>query len=276
MPELPEVETVVRGLAGRILSRRIVEARVLDARMLRSDPVAFVAAVSDRRVAAIRRHGKAVFIRLDHAEKPANVLLVHLGMTGQLVFEAAAAPLAKHTHLVFRFEGMKEDLRYRDARRFGRIKILDAETALSTPDAWLATDAEIFAALRRRTGMLKHVLLNQGVIAGLGNIYVDESLHLARLHPKKNLSSVTDARLHELCAAIRAVLGASLKLGGTSFRNYVDTQGGRGGFKGRLRVYGKQGTPCLVCGQTIRRVVVATRGTHFCPTCQPAPRRSRV
>jgi formamidopyrimidine-DNA glycosylase len=235
--------------------------------MLRA-PAAPVEALAGRAVSSIERHGKSLLLRLTDASSPEALLRIHLGMTGQLVFEEPEQPAAKHTHLIFRFDGLKPDLRYRDIRRFGRIELLKSARAQRAPDAWADSADAVFAALRKRAGMLKHALLNQHVVAGLGNIYVDESLYRAKLHPKKDLKSLSDVKLRELCSCIRDVLKDSLDVGGTSFRNYVDTQGSRGGFKGRLRIYGKNGQPCGVCGHTIKKAVIAGRGTHFCPGCQ--------
>jgi formamidopyrimidine-DNA glycosylase len=191
-------------------------------------------------------------------------------MTGQLLFSKPQDPIELHTHVVFSFDNADIELRYRDIRRFGRIKILTEMKRFTAPDAWAAPVEEIYGRLRKKYGMLKHVLLNQAVVAGLGNIYVDETLFRSKLHPRKTFEKITNEKLRELCAHMRDVLKQSIDLGGTSFRNYVDTQGGRGGFRGDLLVYGKQGTPCPSCKTTIKKSVVAGRGTHYCPRCQRA------
>jgi formamidopyrimidine-DNA glycosylase len=195
-------------------------------------------------------------------------------MTGQLLFESPETTPLKHTHVIFQLEGLSEELRYRDIRRFGYLEVIEKKDTKLGPDAWNSTDEEIYDALRQKLGMLKNALLNQNVLAGLGNIYVDESLFRTKLHPRKTLESLSAAKLKELCDSIRVVLGDSLNVGGTSFRNYVDTKGSRGGFKGRLKVYGKDGTPCSNCSTKIKKILVAGRGTHYCPKCQRAPRRS--
>jgi formamidopyrimidine-DNA glycosylase len=136
------------------------------------------------------------------------------------------------------------------------------------PDAWTSKKETIFNALRKKKGLIKHALLNQSVVAGLGNIYVDESLFRTKIHPLKKMEKLSNQKIQDLCVSIHSVLKESIDLGGTSFRNYVDTSGGRGGFKGRLNVYGKENTPCIVCSTLIKKIVAAGRGTHFCPNCQ--------
>ena len=281
MPELPEVETIVRGLDREIGGRLLVSAAVRTASIVRGDARA-VEALAGRTVQRITRHGKSVFIDFAGG-KPSTVvtLRVHLGMTGQLLFEPPGFPAARHTHALFSFEGNPRELRYRDMRRFGCLELVtDATRPDLGPDAWLSDPETIFSALRARGGMAKAVLLNQAIVAGLGNIYVDEALFRSGVHPRMPLNRLSPDKLRALCDAIRLVLAESIELGGTSFRNYVDTEGGRGGFKGRLRVYGKDGERCR-CGDIIRRSVVAGRGTHFCPSCQPlrparrAPSRRR-
>jgi formamidopyrimidine-DNA glycosylase len=275
MPELPEVETIVRGLTREISGRRLVEAAVHTPSVVRG-PAKKIEALVGRTVKAIVRHGKSVFIEFTGAasSRP-ETLRVHLGMTGQLLFEPSATAPARHTHAIFRFDGNPRELRYRDMRRFGCLEIVTAGNRPNLgPDAWLSDPEKIFDTLRRRPGMAKAVLLNQAVIAGLGNIYVDEALFRSGIHPRSPLGGLGAPKIRALCDAIRLVLAESIELGGTSFRNYVDIEGGRGGFKGRLRVYGKHGSRCR-CGDIIRRDVVAGRGTHFCPSCQPRRRKTR-
>jgi formamidopyrimidine-DNA glycosylase len=145
------------------------------------------------------------------------------------------------------------------------------EPPSQSSDAWTSSPQKLSSSLKKIKGFLKHGLLSQKVVAGLGNIYVDEALHKAKLHPKKSGSRLRPIQWDTLAASIREVLADSIKAGGTSFRNYVDVNGGLGGFKNRLAVYGKEGLPCS-CGARIKKIVVAGRGTHFCPRCQPSPR----
>lgn len=225
-------------------------------------------------MAGVRRHGKAIYIDFSAPGRQPAIMVVHLGMTGQMLFEEAGKPRPSHTHARFSFEGNPRELRYRDIRRFGWMELVSGDRRPLGPDAWLSDPETIFRALRSRSGMAKAVLMDQAVVAGLGNIYVDESLHRAGIHPRMALDRVRPDRLRALRDAIRVVLAESIALGGTSFRNYTDTEGGQGGFKNRLRVYGKTGQPCPVCGAAIRKFVMAGRGTHFCPSCQRPPRAS--
>lgn len=269
MPELPEVETIARGLREKVLGRRIASVQVWGALVIRSDRKRFATDLQGQTVQALYRHGKFLFLTL---QPSSLVLKIHLGMTGQLLFEAPSMTPLKHTHIGFRLTGLAEELRYRDIRRFGFLKILKKIDSKLGPDAWDSSDEVIFETLRKKSGMLKNTLLNQGVIAGLGNIYVDESLYRTGLHPRKTLESLRPDKLRELCVSIRAVLSESLQAKGTTISDYRDINGQSGGFDQRLRVYGKEGTPCRVCGGKIRKILAAGRGTHFCSRCQRAPR----
>jgi formamidopyrimidine-DNA glycosylase len=192
-------------------------------------------------------------------------------MTGQMLIKSEADPIEKHTHIVFRFSDDGKELRYRDIRRFGFMEILLDDFKSDVPDAWISSPRELLLSIQSIKGYLKHGLLNQKHVAGLGNIYVDEALFKAKLHPRRTGESLKLNQWQNLATSIRGVLAKSIKVGGTSFQNYVDVYGGRGGFKSRLHVYGKTGSPCS-CGTKIKKIVVAGRGTHFCPHCQPSPR----
>jgi len=265
MPELPEVETIVRGLRAKLLDHTIEAAVIHKPLVVKDDSTLFLARSKNKRVTSIERHGKSIFIVLAGDA----YLKIHLGMTGQLLFTPKNERPDPYVRVSFRLSSVDFNLVYRDVRQFGRLSFVKEPFERTWgPDAWKASVAETIDALRKKSGMIKHALLNQHVIAGVGNIYADESLHLAKIHPKKKLERMTLPEVKRLGDAIRAVLKRSLDLGGTSFRNYTDTAGGRGGFKGRLRVYGKTGKPCVECGTTIVRTVVASRGTHFCPRCQ--------
>ncbi len=275
MPELPEVETIVRGLTKALSGRTCRTAEIMTPSIVEGDFREISRKLTGRILSSIHRHGKAMFLTFEAKGKAPAILRVHLGMTGQLVFEPASARSLPHTHARFVFDGTSRELRYRDIRRFGWLELSTDDKSSMGPDAWLCEPELLFTTLRRRSGMAKAVLMNQAVLAGLGNIYVDESLFRSGIHPRMDLDRVKVDRLRALCGAIRLVLAESIELGGTSFRNYIDTEGGRGGFKDRLRVYGKEGTSCPVCGATIQKIVLVGRGTHFCPSCQPAPRNRR-
>lgn len=263
MPELPEVETVARGLRRALAGARIEAAEerfpglVRGARERLED-------LPGRVVERIERTGK--FLRLDlRGPGPEILLWLHLGMSGKLLVLPAGAVLARHTHFILRFAGGRE-LRYVDPRRFGRVEI--GGPAAPAPGAEpLEIAAEDFAALFwRREGAIKALLLRQDLVRGLGNIYADESLFRAGLRPRAR--RISRPRLRRLHAAVQAVLAEAIRAGGSSISDYVGADGERGWFQVQHRVYGREGKPCVACGAAIRRVVVAGRSSCFCPRCQ--------
>jgi formamidopyrimidine-DNA glycosylase len=259
MPELPEVETIVRGLAPRLAGRRILAAEFRCERIVRGDPERIVG----KTIRGVRRHGK--FILVDFSDSTAS-LGIHLGMTGKLLFDAELGP---HSHAIITLEG--GTLVYDDIRQFGRIELSDRFASRMQklgPDP-LAIDAEAFISrLRARRAMVKPLLLNQGFLRGMGNIYTDEALYRAGIHPRALATRLSRARAAGLHTAIREVLLESIESGGSSVSDYVDTEGRRGSFQLSHRVYGKEGEPCPACSSAIRRILVGQRGTHFCPKCQ--------
>ena len=280
MPELAEVETVARGL------RPLAGRRILAVRFGKTDfithPERIESLLPGRRLAEVRRHGKMLLFQFD-PESPAPTpsplwLIVHLGMTGQLVLHEAAAPAAPHTHVWFSLDDGRE-LRYTDIRRFGHMRLASPEelASLVAPlgaDPLELTEAEFRRRLGKRKARLKALLLDQHVLRGLGNIYADESLWRARLHPMRQASDLSDEELTRLWRAIRVVVREAIRHGGTSISDYVDALGRQGSYQKRLRVYRRNGRPCPRCRSTIERQIVAGRGTHFCPRCQPVPRRA--
>lgn len=256
MPELPEVETIVRALAPVLTGRRVLEARFLAARVMRGAPEPVLAGHT---VLEVTRHGKHILMRFDH-----GTLAIHLGMTGKLLIDGVRTP---YLRAEFVMDGCR--LLFDDIRQFGRMAWgveLPANVARLGPDP-LEISAEAFAArLRERRGRVKAVLLNQAFLRGLGNIYVDEALHRAGVHPLA--SSLSRARAVRLHGEIVAVLREAIASGGSSISDYVDTEGRKGSFQERHRVYGREGEACLGCGGAVVRIVVAQRGTHFCPNCQ--------
>src|SRR5438093_10257386 len=259
MPELPEVETIVRGLAPRLAGRRILAAEFRCARVVRGAPERIVG----KTIHDVRRHGK--FILIDFADSSAS-LGIHLGMTGKLLLDAELGP---HSHAILTLD--RGLLVYDDIRQFGRIELSDqfaARLEQLGPDP-LALDTPAFVSrLRERRAMVKPLLLNQSFLRGMGNIYTDEALHRAGIHPRALASRLNRDRAARLHRAILDVLLESIETGGSSVSDYVDSDGRRGSFQLRHRVYGKEAEPCLVCSTPIRRILVAQRGTHFCPQCQ--------
>lgn len=259
MPELPEVETIVRGLAPRLAGRRILSAEFRCARIIRGAPER----IAGKKISGVRRHGK--FILIDFSDATAS-LGIHLGMTGKLLLDAELGP---HSHAIITLD--KGLLIYDDIRQFGRIELSDQFAGRMErlgPDP-LNIGAEAFVArLRARKSMVKPLLLNQSFLRGMGNIYTDEALHRAGVHPRALASRLRRDRAIRLHAAIEEVLLESINSGGSSVSDYVDSDGRRGSFQLKHRVYGKEGEPCPSCSTAIRRILVAQRGTHFCPKCQ--------
>ncbi|GMA56581.1 formamidopyrimidine-DNA glycosylase [Alicyclobacillus sacchari] len=279
MPELPEVETVRRGLAELVNGDTIVDVQVTLPRIIRYPSVTeFVDRASGRTIRGIGRRGK--YLLFDLAP---YTLVSHLRMEGQYRVVPTYEPVALHSHVIFRLASGR-DLRYRDVRQFGTMDLLLPDE--SWPSGLRALGPEPFdpsltpAALRRslakRTAPVKAVLLDQTVIAGLGNIYVDEALFLSGIHPLEPTNRIGPKRLIRLLAAVRDVLGRAIDAGGSSIRTYQDGYGRHGGFQIQLNVYGRTGEPCCQCGREIQRIRIGGRGTHYCPHCQRPGRTSRV
>ncbi|MFQ5927073.1 MAG: bifunctional DNA-formamidopyrimidine glycosylase/DNA-(apurinic or apyrimidinic site) lyase [Terriglobia bacterium] len=277
MPELPEVETVVRGLRPRLEGHRLCRIRLHQPLILRGRRKLFLRVVAGSRITRLERRGKFIVFHL--AGPPDGVrrwcLIVHLGMTGQLVCCPPGEPYQKHTHVTFWLD-TGEQMRLRDPRRFGRLEIIPAveledyfvRFGPEPLDLSFASFAQRFAS---RRAAVKSLLLNQNVLRGLGNIYSDEALFVARIHPATPADRLGVAALRRLYAAIRRVLRAAIGAEGTSFSNYVTAEGRLGNFQYRLRVYGREGKPCPRCRTPIERIVLTARSSHFCPRCQPRP-----
>jgi formamidopyrimidine-DNA glycosylase len=279
MPELPEVETISRGLRRRALGRRVTAIEVHHPGVIVGSPEEFVARLEGRSIVAVRRKGKALALEFaaSDGETP-RYLLVRLGMTGRLTVASRHAPLEPHTHVRLVLGDGKEELRFRDVRRFGRLRCCTREELEAVfgglgPDAQRITEQQFCQALRRRAGALKSWLMNQQVLAGLGNIYADEALFAARIHPLTQPGRLSPEAARRLHRAVIKVLKRAIALGGTSFSDYLDAGGQPGRFWQRLRVYQRTGEPCQRCRHPIRRLVIAGRSSHFCPRCQPRPRR---
>jgi formamidopyrimidine-DNA glycosylase len=279
MPELPEVETVLRGLAARALGRRITAVEIRHEGVIVGSPDEFAASVTGGLIRRLDRKGKALAMELaSRSGGPPRYLLLRLGMTGQFVVARRETPLLPHTHVLLSLDDGTEELRYRDPRRFGRLRCCTAEELEAVfgrlgPDAQKIDETQFLAALRDRRGAIKRWLMNQQFLSGLGNIYADEALFLARVHPLTQAGRLSSRTAHRLYRAVRKVLDQAVALQGTSFRDYLDIEGQPGNFLPRLRVYQRTGEPCRRCRRPIRRLIVAGRSTHFCPKCQPRPRR---
>jgi formamidopyrimidine-DNA glycosylase len=280
MPELPEVETVARGLRVALSGRRIVTVRLGKTDFI-EDPASVERDLPGRRIVAVERRGKFLVIELEPLQGSSRdiSLLIHLGMTGQLVTCAAERPVTPHTHVFFALDDGR-DLRYIDVRRFGSIRLL-AEGSRGRIlgdlglDALAATKGEFVARLRGRRARIKALLLNQRIVSGMGNIYTDESLWRAKIHPTRLAANLKEAELRRLYRAVQQVLTEAIRMRGSSISDYVDSEGRRGGFQARHRVYQRRGKKCSRCATVIRRTIVAGRSSYFCPRCQGAPRVRR-
>ncbi len=273
MPELPEVETMVRDLASCVAGSTIasVEAN-FPGIVVWPDFDQFVHRVMGQVILGVERRGKFAIFPLASGD----ALIVHRGMSGSLLLRTPEAPPEPHVRLTFLLDDGRE-LRFNDPRKFGKIHLMHpsgSERALP----WSRMGPEPLnddftlrsfrRSLRGRTARIKPLLLNQGLIAGLGNIYVDEALHLARIHPERRADTLQSAELSRLYQAIREVLHAAIEGRGTTFSNYTDIEGRAGRYQDLLRVYGKTGKECPHCGFRIVKMVVGGRGTHVCPQCQ--------
>ena len=269
MPELPEVETIVRGLREKLTGQWIRAVHLRTPHLVRTSPALFRRSLTGARIGAVRRQGKFILIDLE----PARTLVIHLRMTGQLLLVPESAPLDPHTHVVFDLGPRGFQLRYRDVRRFGRLEIqepgrpLPGLTALA-PDPFELTAGELFLKLRGKKRAIKPLLLDQTFLSGLGNIYVDESLHRARIHPLTTANQLTADQVRDLHRVIRRVLRRAITAKGTTVSDYRGPEGIVGGFQRQLQVYGCSGEPCRSCGTPILKIRVGGRGTHFCPDCQ--------
>jgi formamidopyrimidine-DNA glycosylase len=298
MPELPEVENLRRSLEPLVVGARVLCAELLRDDMLASRaPTARVrhalGALEQRSIREIRRHGKQLLLCTD-----GPALAVHLGMTGVLLVTAPEDPTRPHLHARLRLAAAEHnagsgarglsrrqprEIRFHDPRRFGWLSLHCSESdavercwSRLGPDALSITSAQLAERLAARRTAVKAALLDQSIVAGLGNIYVDEALFRAGLHPKQPAGSLDGPKLSTLAEACRLILHAALASGGSTIRDYVDACGLTGRFAGQHRVYGRAGQPCLACGSTLRRGVIGGRTTVHCPVCQPLRRHRAI
>lgn len=284
MPELPEVETIARGVDERLRGDRIVEAWFGSHKEpFKTKPSLQAKGLENRTILNVQRVGKHIVCRLgdtpaghaaaDHvvADHVVAEWIVHLGMTGRLLVTTPGAEIAPHTHARLTLASGRE-MRFVDPRRFGRLELreLKREKAFTGPGSEPTTIKEDdFARLfHGRKLAIKAALLNQSLLHGVGNIYADESLFRAGIRPKRMAGRLKREELSRLRTALQEVLQHAIQLGGSSVSDYVDASGVRGFFQLEHRVYMRTGEPCLVCKTPIRRILLAGRGTHFCPTCQ--------
>lgn len=270
MPELPEVETVVRDLRPLLVGRTLRDVHRSDQSLRRDWSTEWEKALRGAMVQAIHRRGKWILLELGHG----GFLMVHLGMTGQFTVKAATEEIESHTHLIFPLDDGNH-LRFRDIRRFGSVTYFADRRAWETfladklgPEPW-EMDPKAWRELLKQTSRnLKAILLDQTLIAGVGNIYADESCHAAKLNPNRPGDSLSTAEANRLLEKIKLVLMTAIESRGSSIRNYIGGSGLKGGFQDEFRVYGRTGEPCLTCETPIECTRLAGRSTHFCPKCQ--------
>lgn len=272
MPELPEVETIRRGLSPLLVGRRVERITIRDRRLRVPLLPRALGRLRGARVTGIRRRSKYLLVDTDRG----ITLLVHLGMTGQLWVSDRTRPALPHEHVVIALDD-GHDLRFADARRFGMLQIVRSDRLERHPrilglgpepmDEAL-TGEVLFRATRGRKKPVKNFLMDTRSIAGIGNIYACEALHRAGIHPKRAAGRIGPPGWERLMAAVRAVLGEAIEAGGTTLQDFRNAEGDAGYFAIALRVYDREGKPCGRCGARIRRVVQAGRGTFYCPRCQ--------
>ncbi len=290
MPELPEVEVTRQRIAPLLLGRRIASVLTTrDSYFFLTKPAKLRHALLGRTAVAIDRQGKYLIVTLDNRAR----LVLHLGMTGQLFGDgvasvrllsaatrAALSPKEQrafrpdaHTHLRLGFADGVPDVLFRDVRKFGKVFLM-AEGEVNPRLARLGVDAlsakieDVFPLLRRRHTAIKNVLLDQSVIAGVGNIYADEALFLAGVRPRRRASRITRAECERIVQALRRVLRRSIETGGSSISDYLAPDGSDGGYQDERKVYAREGEACRRCGGRVRRIVIGQRSAHFCPRCQ--------
>ena len=283
MPELPEVETVVRGLRAALPGRTVTALRLGKTDFI-EDVERLERALPGARFEEVRRFGKFIGLKLaggaaHNGDAGAGWLLVHLGMTGQFVVCGAASPERPHTHVFMSLDDTRE-LRYTDVRRFGQMRVVGPEEFSAflgkLGNEPLEVTFKAFSTAIGRAAMIKALLLNQSVLRGIGNIYADESLWRARIHPRRQGASLSPAERRALYAAVRKVLEDAIRLRGSSISDFVDSAGSPGEYQRRHRAYGREGEPCFRCRTKLKRIIVAGRSSYFCPHCQKAPRPRRA
>lgn len=274
MPELPEVEITRRQLTPHLVGRKVLALQTTKASyFFLTPPKVLAKQVVGRTLVSLERHGKYLVARLDDDSK----LLLHLGMTGQLFADGAQnARLGtypdQHTHLTFDFQGGGR-VYFRDVRKFGKVRWLareatDPRLTKLGPDALEATGSQLYAAARKRKTPVKTLLLDQSVLAGVGNIYADEALFFSRIRPLRKCNKLTKAECATLAQSIRQVLLRSIQAGGSTISDFVAPDGRSGGYQHERNVYGREGEACPNCAAEIRRIVIGQRSSCYCPVCQ--------
>ena len=268
MPELPEVETIVRDLKERVIGAGIQGVDFLNGSVWRNGKPLSRSLIR-KRITNIERMGKNILIHLSNN----RTLVIHLKMTGRLTFEDSGTPRAKHTHFVIKLDS--GELRYNDVRRFGYLDLVESSKldrvdylAQLGPDPLLISESEFIRIIRSKRRIIKSLLLDQSIISGLGNIYTDEALFQAGIHPRRISSSLSRKRSGRLHQTIVEILKAAIEGRGSSVGDYVDGSGLPGFYQERHMAYGREGQPCFQCSRHIKREIIGSRSAHFCSRCQ--------
>ena len=279
MPELPEVETVVRDLIPLLTLKTIVKVEVPGKKLRRPWNPLWSQLLENQTIEKVARRGKWIIISLRSNLR----LLIHLGMTGQLCVFNQKTPRQSHVNLVFSLDRGVEELRFRDIRRFGSADLFLSQQALNEffesrelgPEPFNIPEDYWLTTLAKSSRNLKAFLLDQKNITGVGNIYADESLFKSGLNPSRKAESLSKKEALMLAKCIGEVLSCAIENRGSTIMNYVGGSGLMGGYQDEFQAYGRTGEPCRKCGQPIKKIVLAGRSTHFCPICQPKKPRSR-
>jgi formamidopyrimidine-DNA glycosylase len=276
MPELPEVETIAQDLSSKLKGLEVSSVRIMYPPVLRNRELSLIHDIKGRKVVGVRRRGKMLLIDFERNLS----LIIHLKMTGQLLFYPTEKPRDKHTHLILSFKAENNELRFRDVRKFGFISCVQnldiscADELKNLGPEPLEIDFLLLKKLfKGRKARLKSLLLNQNFIAGIGNIYADEILFQARLHPLTSASLLGDDDQKRLLTAMRNILRKAIRYKGSSIRTFTDAEGKRGEFQDYHQVYGRESRSCFICGEKIMRLRLGGRSSFFCPRCQKEKRK---
>jgi formamidopyrimidine-DNA glycosylase len=277
MPELPEVETIVRRLRLSLVGQKIRTVQVITPKILRLPSRDFVQTLNGAIIREIRRKGKLILMGLD----PEGTLILHLRMTGQVLIEPKSRPIDRHTHVIFSFSSSPLQMRYRDIRKFGFFDLISEGAAEDLPyigkvgpDPFELSPQKFFQIIHSKKKMIKPLLLDQSVISGLGNIYVDESLFQAGIHPQTKAETLSQGQVKNLYLIIKKILSQAIRMQGSTLKNYRRPDGTSGGFQDYHQVYRRTRHPCPVCRTPILKMRVGSRGTHYCAFCQKKTKTS--
>jgi len=271
VPELPEVETVARSLRRTVIGRTIASVDIFKTDRIYPAKRRFIDILSGATFRDVRRRGKNLLIDLSNE----YTLWVHLKMTGHFRLRPSSEDVEKHDHIVFHLADENEDLRFNDYRRFGRLRLYPTSEIMNCrgivdlgPEPLEISAGDFVSLLKSSHRMIKPALMDQTFIAGIGNIYADESLFRSRIHPRRQTDSLSKAKIEELYTHIQSILRKAIRLMGTSVDTFSGLNGNPGRFQKYLLVYGREGEPCPRCGGAIRREKIGSRSSHFCPHCQ--------